>query len=98
MTGVITAEAAASGSLFGWWVGCEAAVGGDVGEDLPDEGEHVGVLAGVDGATIAMDFVVDELLATLDRSFSQRKKLSGEVVGLGGVFTFPLVIAHESCL
>jgi hypothetical protein len=98
MTGVITAEAAASGSLFGWWVGCEAAVGGDVGEDLLDEGEHVGVLDGVDVATLAMDFVVDELLATLDRSFSQRKKLSGEVVGLGGVFTFPLVIAHESCL
>jgi hypothetical protein len=37
-----------SGSLFEWWVGCEAAVGGDVGEDLLDQGEHVGVLDGVD--------------------------------------------------
>ena len=44
MTGVITAEAAASGSLFERWVGCEAAVGADVGEDLLDGGEHVGVL------------------------------------------------------
>jgi hypothetical protein len=39
---------AVGGSRFGRWVGCEAAVGGDVGEDLLDQGEHVGVLDGVD--------------------------------------------------
>ena len=38
----------ASGSLAGWWVWCEAAVGCNVGEDLLDEGQDVGVFDGVD--------------------------------------------------
>jgi hypothetical protein len=36
------------GSVFKRWIRCEPAVRGDVGEDLLDEGEHVGVFDGVD--------------------------------------------------
>ena len=44
------AQAAVHGSVFGQWVRCEAAVGSDVGEDLLDQGEHMGIVDGVDVA------------------------------------------------
>ena len=36
--------------LVSWRVGCEAAVGRDVGENLLDEGKDVGIFDGVDVA------------------------------------------------